>query len=191
MFLARPRQYLKYQIYQHLKYQKFMAEATTDWMRSGFTEGDEPQAAIGYLKGHMAVLPAYFQGLPEDKLLYKATQEKWSKKETLGHLVDSGINNLSRFTAIPLTHSPFVVRPYNQVGLVKLNRYQDLPLSHIIGLWESVNRQILFVIEGMSDHQLNLPVYPGYEDGVLRNLGWVFSDYVAHLEHHLKQIYAA
>jgi hypothetical protein len=168
-----------------------MADTNAHWMKSGFTDGEEARASLNYLKGHMAVLPAYFQGLTEEQLLFKATPEKWSKKEILGHLVDSAIHNLTRFTAIPLTHSPYVIRPYNQVGLAKLNRYQDLPLSHLLILWESLNRQIMYVMEGMSEHQLSLPVYPGYEDGALRNLGWIFSDYVAHLEHHLKQIYAS
>jgi ribosome biogenesis SPOUT family RNA methylase Rps3 len=32
--------------------------------------------------------------------------KKWSKKQILGHLVDSGINNLQRFTEIQFEEKP-------------------------------------------------------------------------------------
>jgi len=76
------------------------------------------------------------------------------------------------------------------VELVGINRYQEVPLPHLLALWESLNRQILFVIEGLSPGQLALAVLPGYADGATRTLAWVFCDYVAHLEHHLRQVYA-
>ncbi|NJN28609.1 MAG: DinB family protein [Cyclobacteriaceae bacterium] len=43
---------------------------------------------------------------------------KWSKKEVLGHLIDSGINNLQRFTEIQYESKPYKVREYKQDELV-------------------------------------------------------------------------
>ena len=167
-----------------------MTENKTGWQQQGFADGEDVAASLGYLKGHMAVFPAFFNGLPEERLLYRAAPGKWSRKEILGHLVDSAIHNLTRFTAIPFAPSPYQVRPYSQVELVRVNRYQEAPLSQVLVLWEALNRQILFVIEGLSPEQLSLPVRPGYADEATRTLGWVFCDYVAHLEHHLGQVYA-
>lgn len=168
-----------------------MSDIHISWQQQGFTEGNEDvPVSIQYLKGHMAVFPAFFNGLPEERLLYRAGPGKWSRKEILGHLVDSAVHNLTRFTAIPFAPSPYEVRPYRQVELVRINRYQELPLSHLLVLWEGLNRQILFVIEGLSPEQLSLSVKPGYADQATHTLGWVFCDYVAHLEHHLRQVYA-
>jgi hypothetical protein len=167
-----------------------MGETTNNWEQSGFTDHEEVTAAVGYLKGHMAVFPAYMQGMVAERLLHKPSVEKWSRQEILGHLVDSAVHNLTRFTGVPFAPTPYVVKSYRQAELVTVNRYQTLPLPHLLVLWESLNRQILFVIEGLEPIQLALPVDPGYGDGELHNLGWLFCDYVAHLEHHLKQIYA-
>ena len=71
--------------------------------------------------------------------------------------------------------------------LVRINLYQVVPLGHLVSLWEALNRQILYVVEALTPEQLALPVRTG--DGALPTLGWLFCDYVAHLEHHLAQIY--
>ncbi len=55
----------------------------------------------------------------------KIADMKWSKKEILGHLIDSGINNLQRFTEIQFLEKPYKIRPYNQDELVKANNYQN------------------------------------------------------------------
>lgn len=161
-----------------------------EWQQHGFAEnGVDVPASVQYMKGHMAVLPAFFNRLGEERLVGRPGPDKWSAKEILGHLADSAVHNLVRFTSIPFAPSPYQIHPYAQVELVRVNRYQELPLPHLLVLWESLNRQILYVIEGLTAEQLALPVRPGYADQATRTLGWVFCDYVAHLEHHLSQIY--
>ena len=135
----------------------------------------------------MAVLPAFVNGLDEERLLDRPSPGKWSRKEILGHLVDSATYNLTRFTRTPVSPSPYVLQGYPQEALVRINQYQDVPLGHLLLLWEALNRQILFVVEALTPEQLALPVQTG--DGSLPTLGWLFCDYVAHLEHHLAQIY--
>jgi hypothetical protein len=168
-----------------------MTDIRAPWAQSGFMEEpDNVEASLGYLKGHMAVFPAYVTGIPEQRLLERPGPGKWSRKEILGHLIDSAVHNLVRFTEIPSGPFPFVIVSYRQADLVRLNHYQDLPLPHLITLWEGLNRQIIAVIERLTASELSLPVLPGYEDSATRTLGWVFCDYVAHLEHHLRQVYA-
>lgn len=38
------------------------------------------------------------QSLGEEELSYKPNTKKWSKKEILGHLIDSSVNNFKRLT---------------------------------------------------------------------------------------------
>ena len=120
-------------------------------------------------------------------MLERPAPDKWSRKEILGHLVDSATYNLVRFTRTPLSPSPYAMQSYPQVELVRINHYQDVPIGHLLTLWEGLNRQILLVVERLTVEQLALTVQRA--DGATFTLGWLFSDYVAHLEHHLAQIY--
>ena len=69
-------------------------------------------------------LSNYLNRTSEEKISVKLNPEKWSKKEIVGHLVDSGINNLQRFTEIQFMDNPYYVRDYNQDELVRVNDYQ-------------------------------------------------------------------
>ena len=56
-------------------------------------------------------------------VLHKRASEKWSQKEMLGHLIDSGINNLQRFTEVQFETKSYRIRDYNQNELPKANNY--------------------------------------------------------------------
>lgn len=42
-------------------------------------------------------VPAKLRTIPEEHLCFRQSPEKWSKKEILGHLIDSATNNHQRF----------------------------------------------------------------------------------------------
>ena len=47
-----------------------------------------------------------FCNIPRDVLTYKTSAIKWSKREILGHLIDSARYNLMRFTISDTGRSP-------------------------------------------------------------------------------------
>ena len=104
-------------------------------------------------------------------------------------MVDSALNNLKRFTEIQFLPQPYIVNAYNQNELVDVNNYQNMPLDHLLDLWQALNRQIIFVVNGIPFKKLNYAVDPQYEKHELKTLGWIIGDYVAHIEHHFKQIF--
>ena len=59
---------------------------------------------------------------------------KWSKKEILGHLCDSAINNLERYIKIQYEPQPCVLTPYDQVQWVDIQDYQEISIEEIINL---------------------------------------------------------
>lgn len=122
----------------------------------------------------------------ESELIYKSQPNKWSKKEILGHLVDSALNNLKRFTEVKFQSKPYKIISYNQNELVKANKYQTKNTEDILTLLLSLNQQILFVISNYSDEELQYQIELPNEKIV--NLEFWVYDYVEHFSHHLNQI---
>ena len=145
--------------------------------------------AMHQLEKYIESFPIKLKQLSSIELLNKPAPGKWSKKEILGHLIDSAINNLKRFTEIQFSAQPYSVIAYRQDELVILNDYQNLPLDHLLDLWQALNRQIVFVVRNIAPDKLNYPVDPQYENKEIKTLGWIICDYVAHMAHHFKQIF--
>ncbi|HTD93826.1 MAG TPA: DinB family protein [Chitinophagaceae bacterium] len=140
------------------------------------------------LSEHIVNIPLLFNTFSQEKLLHRPAPGKWSKKEILGHLIDSAINNLKRFTEIQGQEGIYVLRPYPQDLLVAANHYQESSLPHLLQLWQSLNRQIVFVIENIPPTALDYLVDINPQKQDLRTLEWLIKDYVVHMEHHLSQI---
>ena len=128
----------------------------------------------------------YLTQSSESEMNQKISVEKWSKKEILGHLIDSGINNLQRFTEIQFENKPYRIRKYNQDELVKANDYQNSETKEIVGFWNSINNRILNLIKKQTEKTLNYKIE--LEKDNTSDLRFLTKDYVEHLEYHLKQI---
>ena len=110
---------------------------------------------------------------------------KWSKKETLGHLIDSAANNHQRFVRLQL--GPRIDLPgYDGDEWVRVQAYQDRPWSEIIDLWRKYNTQLASVIRQVDPKALRHVWHT--PDGKDLDLEFIMRDYVVHLRHHLDQI---
>ncbi len=128
----------------------------------------------------------YIDKSSEEEMSRKRSPKKWSKKEILGHLVDSGINNLQRFTEIQFEEKPYQLKSYNQDELVLANKYQNSKADEILNLLVALNHRIVNIIKQQTQETLNYPITAGNTDSF--NLKFLIQDYVRHLEHHIKQI---
>lgn len=111
---------------------------------------------------------------------------KWSKKEILGHLTDSAIHNLVRFTEINYLEKPYQHRLYNQIDLVNLNQYQTMDIEELTQLWFVINKQIIRIMKSVDNEALDYKIILSDESVI--DLKFLMTDYVAHLEHHINQI---
>ena len=160
------------------------------WEKDGFLkDAVDINAAMQQLEIYIETFPIKLKQFSSEELLMRPAPGKWSKQEILGHLIDSAINNLKRFTEIQFLPQPYTVISYQQNELVIVNDYQNLPLQHLLEFWQSLNRQIIFVVKAIPADKLNYPVDPQYENREMKTLGWIIADYVAHMEHHLRQIF--
>src|SRR5882757_2293218 len=121
---------------------------------------------------------------------------KWSPKEVIGHLIDSASNNHQRFVRANFTDD-LLFPGYDQEKWVALGHYFEAPWSSLITLWREFNLQIARVMEATPDsvrdqprtrHNLHQLAWHSVPEDQPATLGYFMSDYVDHLEHHLRQI---
>ena len=124
--------------------------------------------------------------IPESELVFKASEKKWSKKEVLGHLIDSGINNLQRFTEIQFKDKPYRFDNYSQNELVLANDYQHSEITELLVFWKAINNRILHLFSIQNKESLSFEIV--FDNGEVSDLRFLMNDYVNHLEHHLNQI---
>lgn len=137
-------------------------------------------------------VPEKISHIPESELTSKPSPEKWSKKEILGHLCDSAINNLSRFVRAQFEDQPFELTPYAQDDWVRINHYNEMDTVELLNYWVIVNKQIVQIITNIPEEKLAGTIVFGddafREDKSEKNLLWLIEDYVVHMEYHLKQV---
>ena len=108
----------------------------------------------------------------------------WSKKEALGHLIDSAANNHQRFVRLQIEDG-LVLPSYQQNDWVRVQNYVGRDWRELVELWLAYNRHLSHVIRH-SDATAARHVWkaPGGE----YYLEFLIEDYLRHLRHHLAQI---
>ena len=129
-------------------------------------------------------LPDLLTTIPEEEFVYKPAPNKWSKKEILGHLIDSAVNNHQRFVRIQFEDTPAIT--YNQDNWNDHSYHNQMDLNHLIKFWELYNRHLVELIKLIPEEMLLRESKT--DDEKIVTLEWLIDDYVHHLEHHLKQI---
>jgi len=135
-----------------------------------------------------AILTEYvtrISAIPEAEFSAKPNPRKWSKKEVLGHLIDSAQNNLRSFICGQYEPMPSKI-VYDQDFWVASNGYQEMKKDDIVQLWKLINERIAAVLTRMPvENRTRMS-----ETSKLYTLEWLAADYVKHMKHHLNQILA-
>ncbi len=114
-------------------------------------------------------------------------RDKWSRKEILGHLIDSAANNHQRL--VRLQHEEVVMLPgYQQEEWVRTQNYTVREWRDLVELWLAYNRHLAHVIRH-ADASAARHIWKGPAGDV--DLQYIIEDYLRHLRHHLEQIFAA
>ena len=120
--------------------------------------------------------------IPDAAFAAKPLPHKWSKKEILGHLVDSAQNNIRRFVVAQYEDTPTI--KYAQDNWVAAADYQHYNTNDLVSLWILLNKHACFVLANMSPAIAERIC----DTGQLNTLEWIAGDYNKHLLHHLHQI---
>jgi hypothetical protein len=110
---------------------------------------------------------------------------KWTRIQVLGHLVDSAAHNHQRFARA--LHEESIAAPgYDGDAQVRVQHYADAPVPVLAETWRAYNQLLSFVLMQIPANQEQTPCCIGqFESITLRELAF---DYVAHLEHHVRQM---
>jgi hypothetical protein len=146
--------------------------------------------ASGFSETLLAIVADYAQriaNIDDAVLADKLRPDKWSRKEILGHLIDSAQNNLRRFiTAQYEPAPPHII--YDQDFWVRVNRYNDVHKEDLLALWKLLNMRIGVVVDGIPQDNLLKLCNTGKDADEFHPLHYLATDYVAHMKHHLAQI---
>ena len=125
--------------------------------------------------------------LTEPEVSIRPAPNKWSKKEIIGHLIDSACNNQQKFVRTLNStsgHLDFV--GYAQDNWVSIQNYQESDWIQLIDLWSAYNVHIAHIMA-------NAPVLKLKNTMTIEGVGpftldFIMPDYLEHLKHHLRAI---
>src|SRR5580692_8236670 len=109
----------------------------------------------------------------------------WSRKQILGHLIDSAANNHQRFVRGQLDRE-LITTGYAQEQWVETERFNDREWTDLVQFWLAYNRHLLHLMSHVRPESLSSIIRIGADDPV--SLEFVMIDYVHHMKHHLEQI---
>lgn len=115
---------------------------------------------------------------------YRRAPGKWTRKEILGHLIDSAANNHQRFVRLQFENNPTI--RYNQNEWVAAEDFINAEVDNLIILWASYNKHLAHIISKIPEEKYNNLCDLGKEEPV--TLKWIASDYLRHMKHHLDQM---
>jgi len=128
-----------------------------------------------------------WRDLPDTVLTFRPSDEDWSIKEIIGHLIDSASNNHQRFVRLQLTDMlTFPDYQQDNDNWVRIQRYQERPWDELLGLWRHFNDHLSQIIRSVDPSHLTHVWVVDREKSV--TLFDMMSGYLHHLEVHLDQI---
>jgi hypothetical protein len=128
----------------------------------------------------------------------RRAQGKWSAKEIVGHLIDSAANNHQRFVRAQFQDN-LVFPGYAQEEWVAAQHYQRASWPLLVGLWKMYNLHLLHTISHIPahhlsklhrEHSLHRIAWKVLSENEPATLEYLIRDYIGHMKHHLRQIFA-
>jgi hypothetical protein len=143
------------------------------------------KSVLTELAAILAATPKRLVDISDYDAELKPDPTRWSKKEILGHLIDSVANNHQRVVRAQLARtSEFPA--YQQEAWVKAQAYNLASWPDLVNLWLLYNRHLLHVLRNLPQPVLAHDVSIGGKPPI--SVQAMAEDYVGHLKHHLDQI---
>ena len=128
-----------------------------------------------------------WRALTDPVLTFRPSEDAWSIKEIIGHLIDSASNNHQRFVRLQLLEElTFPDYGQDNIHWVRIQNYQNRTWEELLGLWRHYNLQLADIIRSVEPSCLNH--FWQLDAAKKVTLFDLMVDYLRHLEDHLDQI---
>lgn len=112
----------------------------------------------------------------------------WTRKQIVGHLLDSAANNRQRFVRAAID-GRYAGPGYAQDAWVDAHGYGDKPWDALMRWWQAEHEILMAVVDQIPEDRLEAMCVVGDDEPVtLRSL---IEDYVSHQKLHFKQLQAS
>jgi len=148
---------------------------------------EELNKVAGKIEQHVNAAVGRWRALSEEILTFRLSEDAWSIKEIIGHLIDSASNNQQRFVRLQLVKRlTFPDYGPDNIHWVRIQCYQQRNWEELLGLWRYFNIQLAHIIRRVDPDCLDHVWQLEGKTGVA--LFDLMKDYLRHLEDHLQQI---
>jgi hypothetical protein len=109
----------------------------------------------------------------------------WTRKQIVGHLLDSATNNRQRFVRAAIDGS-YVGSGYAQDAWVIAHGYAEQHWDDLLLWWSAEHQMLMAVVDRIPEERFEAMCRVGDDEPV--TLRFLIEDYVRHQQHHLAQI---
>jgi hypothetical protein len=111
----------------------------------------------------------------------------WTRKQIVGHLIDSAANNRQRFVRAAID-GEYAGPQYQQDEWVAAHGYAQQPWQTLLGWWEVEHEILIAVVDRISEDRLGALCRVGDSEPV--TLEFLIEDYLTHQQGHVRQLMA-
>ena len=126
--------------------------------------------------------------LPADLADVPWREGGWTRKQIVGHMLDSATNNRQRFVRAAIDGN-YKGPKYAQEPWVSAHGYAGQSWQTLLGWWEVEHEILIAVVDNIPEERLQAICVVGEDAPV--TLGFLIEDYVTHQRWHLRQLPAA
>jgi len=111
----------------------------------------------------------------------------WTRKQIVGHLLDSAANNRQRFVRAAID-GRYAGPGYAQDAWVDAHGYSDQPWDVLLRWWQAEHEILMAAVDQIPEERLEAMCVVGDDKPV--TLRFLIEDYLRHQQHHFKQLQA-
>ena len=111
----------------------------------------------------------------------------WTRKQIVGHLLDSATNNRQRFVRAAID-GRYAGPGYAQDAWVAAHGYSGESWDTLVRWWQVEHEILMAAVDRIPDDRLEASCVVGDEPPV--TLRFIIEDYVRHQQHHFRQLQA-
>jgi hypothetical protein len=147
-----------------------------------------PTELARQFRADIEALDLSLSGLPAELAEVPWRPGGWTRKQIVGHLLDSCTNNRQRFVRAAIDGA-YAGPGYTQDAWVAAHGYADLEWGTLLRWWRTEHEILAAVVDRIPEDRLAARCTVGSDKPV--TLRFLIEDYIAHQKHHFAQLTAS